>query len=81
MKKMIFILAASAMLAACGGSGETPASDSTVAPIDSVVAPIDPTNVVTDSAQFNDAVGGSSSSSEIKTTDKDNESLEEIKLP
>ena len=65
MKKMMFILAASTMLAACGGSGETPASDSTVAPIDSVVAPVDSANVVTDSAQLNEAVGGSSSAHEI----------------
>ena len=81
MKKMMFILAASLMLAACGGAGETPTSDSTVAPIDSVVAPVDSANVVTDSAQLNDAAGASGSASEIKTADKDNESLEEAKRP
>lgn len=59
MKKMMFILAASTILAACGGAGETPASDSTVAPIDSA-------KLVTDEAPFNDAgAGGSSSAHEI----------------
>ena len=65
MKKMMFILAASLMLAACGGAGETPASDSTVAPFDSVVAPVDSTEFVSDSAQLNEAVCGSSSAHEI----------------
>lgn len=65
MKKMMFILAASTILAACGGAGENQASDSTVAPIDSVVAPIDSANVATDSAQLNEVAGGSSSAHEI----------------
>lgn len=65
MKKIMFILAATAMLAACNGAGEAPASDSVVAPIDSVVAPVDSANVVTDSAQLNDAVGASESAHEI----------------
>jgi hypothetical protein len=76
------------MLASCGGSGETPATDSlvapvdsVVAPVDSVVAPVDSANVVTDSAQLNDAVGGSESASKISTDNKDSESLEEVKLP
>lgn len=81
MKKMIFAFAAMLTLAACGGSGEAPATDSTVAPIDSVVAPVDSANVVTDSAQLNDAAGASGSASEIKTADKDNQSLEEAKRP
>ena len=80
MKKMIFSLAAILTLAACGGSGEAPATDSTLVN-DSVALTIDTVDVVADSAQLNDAVGGSSSTSEIKIADKDNESLEEIKLP
>lgn len=74
MKKMFFFLAAILTLAACGGSGEAPASDSTVV-VDSVVPSIDSANVVTDSAQINDAVSGSGSSSEIPADNKDNESL------
>jgi hypothetical protein len=53
------------MLASCGGSGETPATDSLVAPVDSVVAPVDSANVVTDSAQLEDAVGAGQSAHEI----------------
>jgi uncharacterized protein YcfL len=74
MKKMVIAMAMLVMLASCGGSGETPATDSLVAPVDSV-------NVVTDSAQLNDAVSGSESTSKISTDNKDNESLEEVKLP
>jgi hypothetical protein len=81
MKKMVIALAMLIMLASCGGSGETPATDSLVAPIDSVVAPVDSANVITDSAQLNDAVSGSESTSKITTDSKDNESLEEVKLP
>jgi uncharacterized protein YcfL len=74
MKKMVIAMAALVMLASCGGSGETPATDSLVAPVDSA-------NVVTDSVQLNDAVSGSESTSKITTDNKDNESLEEVKLP
>ena len=65
MKKMVIALAMLIMLASCGGSGETPATDSLVAPIDSVVAPVDSANVVTDSAQLEDAVGAGDSAHEI----------------
>ena len=64
MKKMIFALAAILTLAACGGSGEAPATDSTLVN-DSVVLSIDTVDVATDPAQLNDAVGGSSSAHEI----------------
>lgn len=64
MKKMFFFLAAILTLTACGGSGEAPASDSTVV-IDSVVPAIDSVNVVTDSAQLEDAAGASESAHEI----------------
>ena len=64
MKKMIFALAAILTLAACGGSGEAPATDSTLVN-DSVVLSIDTVDVATDSAQLNDAVGGSNSAHEI----------------
>lgn len=64
MKKMIFALAAILTLAACGGSGETPATDSTLVN-DSVALSVDTVNVVTDSAQLNEAVGGSESAHEI----------------
>ena len=65
MKKMVIAMAALVMLASCGGSGETPATDSLVAPVDSIVAPVDSANVVTDSAQLNDAVGAGDSAHEI----------------
>jgi hypothetical protein len=65
MKKMVIAMAMLVMLASCGGSGETPATDSLVAPVDSVVAPVDSVNVVTDSAQLNDAVGAGQSAHEI----------------
>jgi ABC-type glycerol-3-phosphate transport system substrate-binding protein len=65
MKKMVIALAMLIMLASCGGSGETPTTDSLVAPIDSVVAPVDSANVVTDSAQLEDAVGAGQSAHEI----------------
>lgn len=74
MKKMMFILAASAMLAACGGSGEAPASDSTVV-VDSLVPTVDSINAVNDSTEINVAPGGSGSSSEAPAESKDNESL------
>lgn len=64
MKKMIFALAAILTLAACGGSGEAPAADSTLVN-DSVALSVDTVNVVTDSAQLNEAVGGSESAHEI----------------
>lgn len=64
MKKMIFALAAILTLAACGGSGEAPATDSTLVN-DSVALSVDTVNVVTDSAQLNEAVGGSESAHEI----------------
>ena len=81
MKKMVIALAMLVMLASCGGSGETPTTDSLATPVDSVVTPIDSVNVVTDSVQLNDAVTGSESTSKITTDSKDNESLEEVKLP
>ena len=65
MKKMIIASAMLIMLASCGGVGETPASDSTVAPIDSVAVPVDSANVVTDSAQLEDAAGAGQSAHEI----------------
>ena len=65
MKKMVIAMAMLGMLASCGGSGETPATDSLVSPIDSVVAPVDSANVVTDSAQLEDAVGAGQSAHEI----------------
>jgi ABC-type glycerol-3-phosphate transport system substrate-binding protein len=65
MKKMVIAMAMLVMLASCGGSGETPTTDSLVAPIDSVVAPVDSANVVTDSAQLEDAVGAGQSAHEI----------------
>ena len=58
MKKMVIALAMLIMLASCGGSGETPATDPLVAPVDSA-------NVVTDSAQLEDAVGAGQSAHEI----------------
>ena len=64
MKKMIFALAAILTLAACGGSGEAPATDSTLVN-DSVALSIDTVGVVADSAQLNEAVGGSESAHEI----------------
>jgi ABC-type glycerol-3-phosphate transport system substrate-binding protein len=59
MKKMFFFLAAILTLTACGGSNEVeaPASDSTVV--------VDSVNVVTDSAQLEDAAGASESAHEI----------------
>ena len=77
MKKMVIAMAMLVMLASCGGSGETPATDSLATP----VVPVDSANVVTDSTQLNDAVSGSESASKISTDNKDNESLEEVKLP
>ena len=65
MKKMVIAMAMLVMLASCGGSGETPTTDSLVAPVDSIVAPVDSVNVVTDSAQLNDAVGTGQSAHEI----------------
>lgn len=65
MKKMVIAMAMLVTLASCGGSGETPTTDSLVAPIDSVVAPVDSANVVTDSAQLEDAVGAGQSAHEI----------------
>ena len=65
MKKMVIAMAALVMLASCGGSGETPATDSLVAPVDSVAAPVDSANVVTDSAQLEDAAGSGQSAHEI----------------
>lgn len=64
MKKMILTVAAIFTLAACGGLNEAPATDST--PVnDSVALAVDTVDVVTDPAQLNDAVGGSSSAHEI----------------
>ena len=65
MKKMVIAMAALLMLASCGGAGETPATDSLVAPVDSLETTIDSANVVTDPAQLEDAVGAGQSAHEI----------------
>jgi hypothetical protein len=64
MKRMILTVAAIFTLAACGGLNEAPATDSTLVN-DPVALAVDTVDVVTDSAQLNDAVGGSSSAHEI----------------
>ena len=81
MKKMVIAMAALLMLASCGGAGETPATDSLVAPVDSLEITVDSANVVTNAAQLDDAASTSESAAKIPTDNKDNESLEEIKLP
>jgi hypothetical protein len=60
MKRMILTVAAIFTLAACSGLNEapTPVNDSAALAVDTV-------DVVTDSAQLNDAVGGSSSAHQI----------------
>ena len=65
MKKMFIAMAMLGVLASCGGSDETPTTDSLVSPIDSVSVSVDSANVVTDSAQLEDAVGAGQSAHEI----------------
>lgn len=60
MKKMILTVTTIFTLAACGGLNEAPTPVN-----DSVALTVDTVNVVTDPAQLNDAVGGSSSAHEI----------------